>query len=141
MEKIKFSIEINSTPERVWHALWDDANYRRWTSAFTEGSYAESDWKEGGKIKFLAPSGSGMVSRIAKLIPNEFMSFEHLGEIKEGVEDYSASWSGVFENYTLSELDGVTLLEATIDMDSKYVDYFNDIFPKALAVVKEIAES
>ncbi len=140
MEKLIFTITISAPRERVWKALWDDANYRRWTAVFTEGSYAESDWKEGSKIKFLSPGGSGMVSRIARLVPNEFMSFEHLGEIKEGVEDLSAGWSGLFENYALRETDGGTELTATIDMDGESADYFKGIFPKGLAVVKEIAE-
>ena len=55
MKKLQFSIEINAPKEKVWDTLWQDENYRKWTSVFIEGSFAESDWKEGGKIHFLTP--------------------------------------------------------------------------------------
>ncbi len=91
MQKLNFSININAPKEKVWKVLWDDATYREWTSAFSEGSYAVTDnWKEGSEVKFLDPKGSGMVSKVAANRPNEFMSFEHLGEVKDGVEDRSS---------------------------------------------------
>lgn len=73
-------------PKKIWNVLWTDATYRMWTSAFCEGSYAVSDWKEGSKILFLSPDGGGMSSIIAKNIPNEFMSFKHLTEVKNNEE-------------------------------------------------------
>jgi uncharacterized protein YndB with AHSA1/START domain len=145
MVAMRFSIFINAQPERVWRMLWDDASYRQWTAAFHEGSYAESNWREGDKILFLAPGGEGMSSRIARLIPNEFMSFEHLGTIKDGVEDFttaqSKGWAGAKENYTLRAKDGGTELSVEIDGEDGYVDYYNDTFPKALAKVKTLAEA
>lgn len=90
MEKINFKTVINAAPEKIWKVLWDDATYRKWTSAFSEGSYAETDWKEGSKVLFLDGQGQGMVSRIAENRPNEYMSIEHLGEVKDGVEDTSS---------------------------------------------------
>jgi uncharacterized protein YndB with AHSA1/START domain len=63
MQKINFSISINAPKEKVWKVLWNDDSYRKWTSAFAEGSYAVTDnWKEGTKVKFLDPKGSGMIS-------------------------------------------------------------------------------
>lgn len=88
MQRINFSISINASKEKVWQVLWDDSTYRQWTSAFFEGSYAVTDnWKEGTKVLFLSPGGSGMVSTVAANRANEYMSFKHLGEVKEGVED------------------------------------------------------
>ena len=88
MEKINFATTINAPREKVWKVLWDDASYRNWTSVFTEGSYAKTDnWKEGSKVLFLSPEGDGMVSKVASNKPNKFMSFEHLGVVKNGVED------------------------------------------------------
>ena len=98
MKKLNFSIEIKAPKEKVWRILWDDITYRKWTGAFSEGSYAVSDWEEGSKILFLSPNGEGMFSTIAKKIPNEFMSFKHLGMVKNGVEDLNSEqikeWPG-----------------------------------------------
>src|SRR6476620_9267221 len=104
MEKMHFNLHINAPKEKVWSTLWEDASYRDWTSAFMEGSYAVTDnWKEGTKVLFLDPKGSGMVSIVAENRPYEYMSFKHLGEVIDGVADTTTykvtQWSGAFENY------------------------------------------
>ena len=147
MKKLHFETTIKASRQRIWNVLWDDATYRQWTSAFKEGSYAVSDWKEGSRIKFLSPTGEGMYSQIERLVPWEFMSFRHLGEIRDGKEQPwhkdqdTEGWNGAHENYTLTEMDGHTKLIVEINSTDEFVSYLNDVFPKALAKVKEIAES
>ena len=145
MEKINFSTSINAPREKVWDVLWNDDSYREWTSAFMEGSYAETDnWKEGSKVLFLAPGGNGMVSTVAKNKKNEFMSFKHLGEVKNGVEDTESekvkSWAGAMENYRLTDENGKTKLEVDMDSTDEFRDYFEKTWPVALEKVKELAE-
>ncbi|MBA2423398.1 MAG: SRPBCC domain-containing protein, partial [Chitinophagales bacterium] len=66
MQKLNFSTSINASKEKVWKTLWDDSSYRKWTGAFQEGSYAETDnWKEGSKVLFLDGKRNGMVSQVA----------------------------------------------------------------------------
>jgi uncharacterized protein YndB with AHSA1/START domain len=145
MKKLNLTTEINSPKEKVWNVLWNDSTYRQWTSAFSEGSHAVSDWKEGSKVLFLSPEGEGMFSMIHKLIPNEQMSFKHLGTVMGGVEqpeiEGTKQWSGAMENYFLKEKDGVTELNLTMDITDEHEQYFRDTFPKALEIVKKIAES
>lgn len=146
MKKLHFETTIRASRQKVWNVLWDDATYRQWTSAFSEGSYAVSDWKEGSRIQFLSPSGEGMYSQIERLVPWEFMSFRHLGEIKDGKEqpwhqdEHTEGWNGSHENYTLSEEGGNTKLAVELNSTDEFALYFSEIFPKALAKVKEIAE-
>ena len=145
MQKMNFTKEINATKEKVWNTLWNDASYRKWTSAFIEGSHAVTDnWKEGSKVLFLDGKGMGMVSKVAANKPNEFMSFKHLGEVKDGVEDTTSEkvkqWAGASENYTLKEKGGKTELTVEMDITDDFQDYFSKIFPVALEKVKEIAE-
>jgi hypothetical protein len=144
METKEFKVTINAPKEKVWNTLWNNTTYAEWTSVFAEGSRAESDWKKGSKVLFLDGKGSGMVSVIAEKIPNEFMSFKHLGEVKDGVEDTSSEkvsqWAGAFENYTLKTINGKTELKVDLDISDDFADYFLKTFPKALDKVKEIAE-
>lgn len=145
MEKINFTTNINAPREKVWKVLWDEESYRKWTSAFTEGSYAETDdWKEGSKVLFLSPGGEGMVSKVASNKKNEFMSFEHLGVVKNGVEDTESEsvkeWAGARENYTLSDENGKTKLVVDMDSTDEFKDFFAKTFPAALEKVKELAE-
>lgn len=144
MKTENFEITINATVEKVWQVLWDELTYMQWTSAFCVGSYAKSDWKKGSSIHFLSPSGRGMYSKIIELEPNKAMVFNHLGEIVDYKEqpndEKSASWSGSKEAYYLTEIDGKTKLLVTVDMIEEYSDYFKDVFPKALNIVKELSE-
>ena len=142
---MNFNIVINASPEKIWNILWNDDTYRKWTSAFAEGSYAETDdWKEGSKVLFLDGKGQGMVSKIAVNRPNEFMSIEHLGIVNEGVE-YTKSeevkaWAGAHENYTLKKENGKTELAVEMDINDEYKDYFVKTWPVALEKVKQLAE-
>lgn len=144
MEKFNFSIMIKAPKDKVWDVLWNDTTYRIWTSPFSEGSYAESNWQEGGKILFLLPNGSGMSSIIVKKTPNEFMSFKHLTEVKNFVEqpidEKIKQWSGAMENYTLKESGGSTELTVEIDGIEEHVNFFKEAFPRALKKVKELSE-
>lgn len=144
MKQIQFQIEINAPTEKVWNALWEDDNYRKWVSVFCEGSYAVSDWKKGSKIHFLAPNGDGMHSTITELIPHEKMFFTHNGEIKNNEEqpltELTKSWSGAREHYTLIQIDGKTTVTVDMDIVESHIDYFENAFPKGLAIVKQIAE-
>ena len=145
MKTLHFSIIINASKEKIWDILWDDLTYRQWTSVFSEGSYAVSDWKEGSKILFLSPEGEGMFSIIARKIPNEFMSFRHLGTVKNEIEqpdtEETKKWSGAMENYELKGKDGNTELVVTMDITDDHEQYFKDTFPKALDYIKSLAEN
>lgn len=144
MTKLNFNIDINAPAIKVWQVLWNDSTYRKWTSAFHEGSYAVSDWKEGSKIQFLTPEGDGMFSIIAEIRSNEFMAFEHLGIVKNFKElpdnEETKSWSGSMETYSLKEMNGRTTLNVILDAVEQFQDYLNKTFPKALPLIKELAE-
>jgi hypothetical protein len=144
MEKLHFSIDIKAPIQKVWDILWADETYRKWTTAFSEGSYAESDWNEGSKIVFLGPGGDGMLARIAEKREPHYMGFEHLGMIIGGVEDTTSDkvkgWAGARENYTLSEKNGQTNVHIDIDITEEYKEMFSQMWPKALQSLKQLAE-
>ena len=144
MEKQKFKIEIDAPREKVWKTLWGNDSYPAWTSAFSEGSHVETDWKKGSKALFLDGKNEGMVSTIAENKPNEFMSIKHLGMIKNGVEDMTSEktkeWAGSLENYSLRTVKGKTELTVDMDVTDEYKDYFQKTWPKALDKLKELAE-
>lgn len=146
---MEFNIEINASKEKVWNVLFGEQTYPIWTVPFSEGSRVETDWQKGSKALFLGPENSGMVSRIAENIPNEFMSIEHLGMYINGVEDYDSEevkgWAGAKENYKLTDNNGKTHLHILMEMEEteknkKIIEMFADMWPKALAIVKELSE-
>lgn len=144
MEKKQFKVSIDAPREKVWNILWGKTSYPAWTATFAEGSHAETDWKKGSRVLFLDGKNEGMVSTIAENKPNEFMSFSHLGIVKNGVEDMESKgakdWAGASENYTLKTVNGKTELIVDMDITDEFKDYFMKTFPKALEKVKELAE-
>jgi hypothetical protein len=149
MQKLHFSITINAPKEKVWHTMLDDKPYREWTAAFNPGSYYKGDWSKGSKILFLGPDPKtgeegGMVSRIAENKPYEFISIEHLGIVKNGVEDTTSEearkWAPAFENYTFKEKGGATEVLVEMDIEDENKKMFEEMWPKALQKLKEIAE-
>ena len=144
MQRLKFSTAIDAPKEDVWRIMLDDAGFREWSSVFQEGSYAVTDWTEGSKALFLTPAGEGMVSRIAVHRPNEFLSIEHRGTVKDGVEDTTSevarAWAGARESYTIRDAGGGSTLTVEMDVTDEYRSYFEQTWPQALARLKQISE-
>lgn len=86
-----------------------------------------------------------MFSRIEQMIPNQYMAFQHLGVVENGVEmpatPETKAWEGAMETYLITEKEGHTTLDVVLDTTEGHADYFSDAFPKALAEVKRMAES
>lgn len=145
MNKLNFKVQINAPRAKVWDTMLQDKTYREWTAEFHPGSYAETDWQTGSKALFLGDGGKdGMVSRIAENRQHEYMSIEHLGIVKNGVEDTTSpdvkGWAGAMENYTFRDKDGGTEVEVDMDSNDEFKEYFEGVWPKALNKLKEIAE-
>lgn len=144
MKKIHMTTTIQTPRETVWQTMLSPDTYRIWTSAFTEGSYYEGSWEEGSRIRFRAPGGDGMVSVIAENRPHEFISIRHLGIIKGGVEDYDSEevkkWASALENYTFEDEGSSTKLTIDQDITPEYEQQMSEMWTKALAKLKEIAE-
>lgn len=149
MQKLHTSILINASREKVWETMIGQETYKEWTSAFNPGSRYEGNWDQGSTIRFIGPDPQtgeegGIISRVAKNRPYEYISIEHLGIIKNGVEDTTSEeakkWIPAFENYTFVDKDGVTELQVDQDLDEQYIDEFKKMWGKALRVLKEVAE-
>ena len=150
MQKISFSTAIHAPRKKVWDTMLQDDTYRVWTSAFNpKGSWYEGDWNQGSRIRFLGPGEDGalggMVSRIRENRPYEYMSIEHLGVIHDGKEDTTSEavkkWAGALENYSFKERNGTTEVLVDMDVDEGHKKMFEDMWPKALRKLKELAEA
>ena len=85
-----------------------------------------------------------MVSKIAENRLHEFISIEHLGEVKNGVEDTESEeakkWAGSLENYTFYDKDGGTELVIDMDTTDEYKEMMEGMWKDALVKLKEISE-
>ena len=144
METLSYETEINAPLQKVWDILWGPDTYSEWTKYFGAGSKMKSDWKIGGKTYFVNDKGEGMVSTIDSLDEPNQIVFKHLGMVSNGVEDTQSKevmeWSGSFEKYFLTDLDGKTKLHVEVQVDKEWEDDMNSGFTKGLMVVKSLVE-
>ncbi len=86
----------------------------------------------------------GMASRVKENRLHEYISLEHYGIIVNGEIDTTSDevkkWTPAFENYTFKEADAGTELIIDMDINAEHKVEFEEMWPKALAVLKELAE-
>lgn len=148
MNKISFDIEIEAPVSLVYQTMLNDATYREWTSPFNASSHYQGSWDKGAKIIFIGVDEKGerggMVSRIKENIPNQFVSIEHLGLLKDTVEITEGpeveGWAGALENYRFTAGNGTTQVNIEMDSNEEFESYFRETWPKALAKLKSICE-
>jgi uncharacterized protein YndB with AHSA1/START domain len=147
MEKLHFTVQIEAPVHTVWTTMLNDDTYREWSSAFNEGSYFEGSWDLGSEIRFLGPeedgSLSGMIGTVIENRPGELVTVEYFGDIMKGVERTGdeALFHGAQECYTFGESGGVTTVEVAIDTEEEYASMFDELWPAALARLKQLAEA
>lgn len=140
MKTLTFSVFIDMDRETIWEVLWNPTTYRKWANTFCDGSYYKGDIAQGNTVFFLISDERGMSSYVEKLVENDQVVFSHQNEIKDGEETASA-WQGAREIYNLrKESDNRTELQIIVDVTSDLESYFNEAFPKALNVIKQLSE-
>lgn len=145
LQRLNFSVHIAAPVARVWSTMLELDTYRDWTSAFTEGSTYEGSWEPGARIRFLSPSGDGMVAEIAENRRHALVSVRHLGVIANGIEDTTSeavkAWTPAYENYRFTPEAGGTRLDIEQDTSADWADAMNGMWPLALARLKALCEA
>ncbi len=147
-DKINFEIQINAPVEKVYKLMIGDGSYQEWTAIFNPTSTFEGSWDKGSKIRFIGTSESGekggMVARIHDNIPNQYVSIQHLGEVKGDQEITTGpeveKWAGSLENYTFIPSNGGTLVKIDMNTNAEFKSYFEGMWPNALQKLKEVCE-
>lgn len=145
-KKMQFSTRIQAPRRRVWELMLAPDTYKTWTAPFMEGSYYEGSWDTGQRLRFLTPGAQmGMVAEVAENRPGEFVSLKHIGQIKDGVEDFDSdevrAWTPAYENYRFVDKDGGTEVQVEMDVVPEYEQFMGEAWPKALAALKAVCEA
>ena len=150
--KLQYTIRVQAPRSVVYEKLLGQESYKEWTSAFCIGSYYEGSWEKGASIQFLSPSGGGMKAIIAENRPNEFVSIQHLACIHEDgrIQEFPTDVTQ-FENYTHVDVtttndedndSSICHTDVIVDIDTneEYKVMFEEMWPKALKLLKTICE-
>lgn len=152
MKKLQFKVSIHAPVSKVYDCMLGIQNkttYEQWTYLFNPTSTYEGSWTKGNKMLFVGIDDKGekggMVSEIADLVPNRFVSIRHYGLLQSNIEITDGpeveKWANGFENYTFEENNGATELTVDLDTTEEFADYMNETYPLALDKLKEICES
>lgn len=152
MQKLQFKIEINAPLTRVYNlmlGLDNKESYEKWVAVFNPTSTYEGSWLKGSKILFVGTAHdgkrAGMVSEIVENIPSQFVSIRHRG-ILDGDQEITTGeaaelWASGVENYTFEAIGTTSIVTIDVDIPKNYLEYMNEVWPKALVRLKEIAEN
>jgi uncharacterized protein YndB with AHSA1/START domain len=146
MRTLNYSILINAPKEKVWKVMLAKSTYEQWTKPFNPTSTFKGDWSQNSKMIFLGTDPKtgeegGMVSLIHENRTNDFLSLKHIGEIKDGEEKFWKQQKHCFENYTLVDKGSGTEVHIEMtDIDAKWIDWMNELWPKALEILKKLSE-
>ncbi len=143
LKTLKFSTEITANTDNLWFVLWNKAQYKMWTSAFSEGgSLAITDWQEGSYVHFVNNEGDGIFAKITENVKNQIMSFRHQGQVKNSIkQQVDPIWENALEQYVIKEINGKVRLEVNFESPADYVSFFEKTFPKALENIKNQTEN
>ncbi len=134
MKKLIKKIIINASCPKVWQAVVERDNYKKWASAFKEGSDFSGSFDKGATIIFFAtPDKDGKVMEIKSTIAenklHEFISIRH------------DEWLGAYENYSFKKInDAQTEFELAMDCLEDYYDMMNNMWDDALVKLRSVAE-
>lgn len=151
MKTKTYKININAPAGKVYNimlGLDNKETYEAWTALFNPTSTYEGSWDKGSKMMFIGSdeqgNKGGMIAKIAENMPNRFISIKHYGIIENNQEIIDGpkveKWAGSMENYSFSEVDGLTTITVEVDTNEEYSSYFDETWPKALDRLKELLE-
>ena len=151
MEKLQFTVNIDAPVTKIYDFMLginNKSTYEQWTCLFDPTSTYEGSWIKGNKILFIGVDEKwekgGMVSKIVENIPNQFVSIQHYGLLKDNKEITEGpeveKWASGFENYTFKESNGTTTITVELDTTEDLLEFMNQTYPRALEKLKEICE-
>lgn len=138
MKRLHFSIVIRAPRHQVWDIMLAPETYQQWTVPFCEGCYYEGTWDQGATMRFLGPTGEGMLAQIAENRLHEFLSIRHLSCTQNGVEKIFPD--PIFENYTFRDHAEGTELAVEMDTNAEHEAMFSEMWPHSLQLLKAICE-
>ena len=146
MQSQQFTITINAPISKVRDTMLNHPTYESRTEVFSPGSTYQWTREQWSDIMFWDGHGEGMLAQIAENRLHEYISIAHKWEIMKNKETGELETKlydgGGFENYTFNSISDT---ETKIDVEltaipDEYADMFNDMWPKALQVLKDLCE-
>jgi uncharacterized protein YndB with AHSA1/START domain len=135
MQTIEKSIEIDAPIEKVYEVLTNPQLVRGWASAFSEGTYAETDWQPGSTVEWKDMNGNvGAKGVVIENEPLRRIMVAYYDDVKDGPPSQPGQYKEVYlVQPGRLDIKAGTLAEGDIKVHEPLWD-------KAIRLIKELAE-
>lgn len=149
IKTLQYSIQIQKPQAIVFNTLVDKNVYNDWAKAFSPGTTMEGEWKQGAEILFFDPAHGGTKAVLTILEPYSRILATHIGMVDKDHQEYAEpydeatqKWIGTTDDYTFHKEDNeeTTTFKVEIQTDEMFQSMFDESWPKALALFKELCE-
>ena len=133
------SIEINSSPEKVWEILVDHEKLKHWATAFSEGTTVESNWNVGSEVVWKDGEGNtGAKGVVQEFNPGKKLLLRYYDDVNAAPGTSLCNYS---EKYFLDSYNGNSILRIEAGpIMKKYGMMQQPMWEDALNKIKNIAE-
>lgn len=131
--------EVNAPVSKIWKLFTDDNEIRKWATAFSEGTYSKSDWKNGSNVEWRGAGNElGARGKVVEREENVKIRISYYDNPEpvpgEQLGDYA-------ESYAFADKNGVTTVTADSGpLQLKYVKQHTPMWEKAISLIKDLAE-
>lgn len=137
---ISKTTRIQSTPEKIWDILTNHEKNIKWASAFYEGTYVETDWKQGSEVLWKTPDGSvGAKGKVVEHNTGENLKIAFWDDVQMSDPQPTGEY---YESYSITKENGASLLTIhSGPLSMKYCKSQEPLWDKALQKIKDLAEN
>lgn len=138
-DTINKSIEVNAVTMDVWDVLVKPKYTKQWGNEFGEGTYVETNWKEGAEVLWKDREGNIGAKGIVEINdPATLLKVIFYDDVSSKPPAQTGEYA---EIYALSEKDGKTIISIEAGpLSVKEVKIHSPLWDKALAKMKALAE-
>lgn len=139
MDSIRTTTQVKAGKEKIWDILTDPQYTKQWASAFSPGTYVETDWQEGSEVVWKDATGDvGAKGIVTTHVPNSQLIVSFYDDVNAWKGDPLGEYA---ERYSVSEKDGVTTLNFEAGpLPLKYVKSHSVLWDKAIKIIEELAQ-
>ena len=136
---IEKTIDINAPASKVWEVLVHPDWLKRWASAFSEGTYAESDWEPGSEVLWKDKEGStGAKGKVVANEPFKLLKVAFYDDVHADSGDALGRYS---ETYNLIQTDGKTTFSIVAGpLPEEHFRLHDPLWEQAMEKIKFLGE-
>ena len=136
---IQKSVSISTSPQKVWQLLTNPSLIGEWASAFSEGTYVESDFHAGSSVVWRTKDGEpGAVGKVTQRKDEQLLEISYYDDVNPDLNDQPGVYK---ETYSLSTSKDNTILSIKAGpLAGEHYKAHEPLWTNALEKMKAFAE-